>query len=30
VLIGIDIPIGLPDHGSRTCDLLARRLLARS
>lgn len=29
VLIGIDIPIGLPDHGSRTCDLHARKLLAR-
>jgi predicted RNase H-like nuclease len=28
-LIGIDIPIGLPDRGSRTCDLLARNLLAR-
>jgi len=28
-LIGIDIPIGLPDHGSRTCDLQVRKLLGR-
>jgi len=26
-VIAIDIPIGLPDHGSRTCDLQARQLL---
>jgi predicted RNase H-like nuclease len=26
--IGIDMPIGLPDAGSRACDVLARRLLA--
>lgn len=26
-LIGIDIPIGLPDRGSRSCDLQARRCL---
>lgn len=26
-LIIIDIPIGLPDHGARTCDVAARRLL---
>jgi predicted RNase H-like nuclease len=29
VLIGIDIPIGLPNQGSRTCDVLARKLLGR-
>lgn len=29
VLIGIDIPIGIPDQGSRSCDLLARKLLGR-
>lgn len=27
--IGIDIPIGLPNHGSRSCDLQARKLLGR-
>lgn len=27
-VIGIDIPIGLPDSGSRSCDRLARQLLA--
>lgn len=26
-VIGIDIPVGLPDAGSRACDLAARRLL---
>lgn len=29
VLIGVDIPIGLPDRGSRTCDVQARNLLGR-
>lgn len=29
VLIGIDIPIGLPNQGSLTCDVLARKLLGR-
>jgi predicted RNase H-like nuclease len=29
VLIGIDVPIGLPNQGSRTCDVLARKLLGR-
>ncbi|MGH8178985.1 MAG: DUF429 domain-containing protein [Steroidobacter sp.] len=28
-LIAIDIPIGLPDRGSRDCDLQARKLLGR-
>lgn len=28
-LIAIDMPIGLSDEGSRTCDLAARRLLGR-
>lgn len=28
-LVGIDIPIGLPDRGSRGCDLQARKLLGR-
>ena len=28
-LIGIDIPIGLPDRGSRQCDIEARKLLGR-
>ena len=28
-LIAIDIPIGLPDSGSRACDELARRMLGR-
>lgn len=28
-LIGIDIPIGLPDCGSRSCDLQAGKLLGR-
>jgi predicted RNase H-like nuclease len=28
-LIVIDIPIGLLDHGARTCDVEARRLLGR-
>lgn len=28
-LIGIDIPIGLPDHGARSCDVQARKLLGR-
>jgi predicted RNase H-like nuclease len=28
-VIAIDIPIGLPDCGSRTCDELARRMLGR-
>lgn len=27
-VVGIDIPIGLPDSGTRTCDRLARRQLA--
>jgi predicted RNase H-like nuclease len=26
-IIAIDIPIGLPEHGSRTCDLEARKIL---
>lgn len=26
--IGVDMPIGLPDAGSRACDMLARKLLA--
>ncbi|MBX5463899.1 MAG: DUF429 domain-containing protein [Steroidobacteraceae bacterium] len=29
VLIGIDIPIGLPDRGPRACDLHARKLLGQ-
>jgi predicted RNase H-like nuclease len=29
-LIVIDIPIGLPDHGARACDVEARRLLGRA
>lgn len=29
VVIGIDIPIGLPDRGPRACDLHARKLLGR-
>jgi predicted RNase H-like nuclease len=28
-LIGVDIPIGLPEKGSRTCDVEARRRLGR-
>lgn len=28
VAVGIDIPIGIPDSGSRQCDLLARQLLS--
>ena len=28
-VIAIDIPIGLPDRGSRACDLAARKLLGR-
>ena len=28
--IGIDMPIGLPDHGRRACDLAAKRLLGRA
>jgi predicted RNase H-like nuclease len=28
-LVVIDIPIGLLDHGARTCDVEARRLLGR-
>jgi predicted RNase H-like nuclease len=28
-LIGVDIPIGLPQKGSRACDLVARRRLGR-
>ena len=28
-LLGIDVPIGLPDRGSRTCDVAARKLLGR-
>src|SRR5208283_3813221 len=28
-IIGIDIPIGLPEKGSRACDLEARRLLKK-
>lgn len=28
-VVGIDIPIGLPDGGRRTCDTAARRLLGR-
>jgi predicted RNase H-like nuclease len=28
-LIGIDIPIGFPDRGARSCDVLARELLGR-
>jgi predicted RNase H-like nuclease len=27
--VAIDIPIGLPDSGSRTCDRIARKMLAR-
>ena len=29
VVVGIDIPIGLPDSGARACELQARRLLGR-
>src|SRR4051794_40997128 len=29
VVVAIDIPIGLPDAGVRTCDVEARRLLGR-
>jgi predicted RNase H-like nuclease len=29
-LVVIDIPIGLLDHGPRTCDVEARRLLGRA
>lgn len=29
-VIGIDIPIGLPDGGARGCDVAARRLLGRA
>lgn len=28
--IGVDMPIGLPEEGRRTCDLLAKRLLGRA
>ena len=28
-VVAIDVPIGLPDVGSRQCDILARRLLTR-
>ena len=28
-LIAIDIPLGLPEFGSRTCDTIARRMLGR-
>jgi predicted RNase H-like nuclease len=28
-VVAIDIPIGLPDHGSRACDLEARKLLGQ-
>jgi predicted RNase H-like nuclease len=28
--VGIDLPVGLPDRGSRDCDLLAKRLLGRA
>jgi predicted RNase H-like nuclease len=28
-VVAIDIPIGLPDHGVRACDVQARRLLGR-
>ena len=27
--VGIDIPIGLPEHGSRLCDIQARKLVGR-
>lgn len=29
LLVAIDVPIGLPERGSRTCDLEARRLLGQ-
>jgi predicted RNase H-like nuclease len=28
--IGVDMPIGLPSHGRRECDLLAKRILGRA
>lgn len=28
--IGVDMPVGLPDEGRRTCDLLAKKLLGRA
>lgn len=30
VAIGVDMPIGLPAHGRRECDLLAKRALGRA
>ncbi len=29
-VIGVDMPVGLPGHGRRECDLLAKRLLGRA